>query len=434
MILRPYQVDLVDRVRDAMRTERAVVMQLGTGGGKTATAATILRSVAERGRRAVFLAHLDTLITDTAARLSSAGIHAGVVQAGRSADEGAPVQVASIATLLARGDRPPADLVILDECHRAMAVGVRSILDSYPAARVLGLTATPQRGDGQPLGDVFGALVCGPTNRELIACGALVHTHVLAPPAMVSERVIPEDVALQLERLGGERAIVFCDDVAEAEAVAACLRSRAIPCAVVTGDTPREDRELARQRLVSGDLRAIVGVSVFLEGWDCPAVDTVVLARGFSVTGSFLQACGRGMRPAPGKTSCTVLDMRGSVYGHGLPDEDRAWSLSGTAVSRTEKLDAVMRCTACLALYRPAAACPRCGAAREAAERIKRKRSRVERLEAVSALHPAERDARYVAKLTHVALTRMRMPWARAAAWANTQFRNRFGRDPEVQR
>lgn len=434
MKLRPYQADLVDRVREAMRSDRAVVMQLGTGGGKTATASVILRAVAERGKRAVFLAHLDTLISDTHARLVAAGIHAGIVQAGRGADTHAPVQVASIATLLARGAAPPADLVILDECHRAMAVGVRSLLDGYPHAKLLGLTATPQRGDGQPLGDVFSRLVCGPSNRELIASGALVPTHILAPPAMLSDRVIPEDVALQVERLAGDRAIVFCDDVAEAEAAAACLRSRAIPCAVVTGDTPRDQRELARERLVSGELRAIVGVSVFLEGWDCPAVDTVVLARAFSVTGSFLQACGRGMRAAPGKTQCTVLDLRGSVYAHGLPDEDRRWSLEGTAVARTEKLDAVLRCSACLAIYRPAAVCPRCGAAREAAERIKRKRSRVERLEAVSALHPAERDARYVAKLTHVALTRMRMPWARATAWATTQFRNRFGRDPEVQR
>lgn len=429
MILRPYQEDLVRRVALAFRRGRAGVMQMATGGGKTACAATIIERAVAKGRRVVFAAHLDTLVGDTYERLVKAGVHAGYVQSGRPSDPTAPTQVASLATLYSRGERPPADLVIVDECHRAASASVREILESYPHAWILGLTATPQRGDGQPLGDIFGWMECGPATRELTAQGHLVPSDVVAPEAPVEALVI-EPVNAYFKYCVGRRAIVFATNVVHAEWIAYGLTARGVPAAVVTGETPRAEREASRAALAEGRLGALVSVNVFVEGWDCPAVGAVILAREFSVVGSFLQAIGRGLRPFPSKTDCVVVDLRGSVNLHGLPDEDRAWSLTGKP-KRTEALPSLRRCLKCAAIFRPARTCPRCGAVSDAkAEGAKLPRilDRDEKFERLSHLSQGDRDRRYLMSLVNVAINRMRMPEHRAEQWAMRAFEKKFGR------
>lgn len=431
--LRSYQERLVRDVGSAYASgARAVVMQLGTGGGKTATAAELIARAIRKGRRVLFLAHLDALVGDTRARLSAAGLRAGFVQAGRPTDVEAPIQVGSLATLHVRGDRPPADFLILDECHRAMAASVRGILDAYPTAKLLGLSATPQRSDGRPLGDVFDALVCGPSNAWLTEHGFLVPCDLLAPPAFSETALVDDPVRAYERHAAGTRAIVFAANVAHAQELAASFTSAGYAAATIIGETPREEREALRAAVVDGTVRVLVGVGVFVEGFDLPAIETVILARPFSVTGGFLQSIGRGLRPskATGKTRCTVLDLRGCVHLHGLPDEDRVWSLTGAAVRRAEIGTPLRRCTECLAIFRPAAVCPRCGARAEAIARVPRVLTKAEKLEKWSALSAEERDERYLRRLRAVATTRMRMPAHRADEWARRQFTKRFGRAP----
>ena len=433
LTLHPFQANLVARLRrEFVGGARRVVLQLGTGGGKTATASDILRVAVERGRRAVFLAHLDTLVEDTHTRLSRAGIVAGFVQAGRPTSSLAPVQVCSLATLHSRGELPPADLVILDECHRAMAATVRPILEAYPAARILGLTATPQRGDGQPLGDVFERMVCGPSNRWLTANGYLVPCDVLAPGAYVEGGLSADPIDAYRAYTPGRRALVFATNLEHAEDLARRFAAAGIASATLTGETPRAERQELRARLEAGELRVLVGVGVFIEGWDAPSVEAVILARAFTVTGSYLQAIGRGLRTSPrtGKTRCTVIDLRGAVNLHGLPDEARAWSLEGSAVRRTEPMTALARCKECLAIFRPAAVCPRCGARGETVARVPRTLTRAEKLEKYSHMPQAERDARYLRQMERIALDRIGMPEHRARAWAVQKFVERFGREP----
>ena len=96
-------------------------------------------------------------------------------------------------------------------------------------------------------------------------------------------------------------------------------------------------------------------VNVFVEGFDVPALEAVILARAFTVCGAFLQSVGRGLRPSSstGKTRCTVVDLKGAVHLHGLPDDERRWSLTGAAVRVAESLAALRRCATCLAIFRP---------------------------------------------------------------------------------
>ena len=207
--LRDYQAAQVEGVREAMRAgKRAILMQAPTGAGKTFTAAECIRASVALGFRVVFAAHLDALIDDTSERLEEAGIEHGVIQAARPRKPDAAVQVASLATLHRRQEAPPADLFILDECHRAMASTVRGVLDRYPRADLLGLTATPQRGDGQPLGDVFEVMVPGPSMKRLIEGGRIVPARVYSPPSPTLRGALAMDPVEALERYAPARPAI----------------------------------------------------------------------------------------------------------------------------------------------------------------------------------------------------------------------------------
>jgi superfamily II DNA or RNA helicase len=198
---------------------------------------------------------------------------------------------------------------------------------------------------------------------------------------------------------------------------------------------PALERARVRAELEDGTVQALVGVAVFLEGWDVPAVEVVILARAFTVHGGYLQAIGRGLRPSPptGKTRCTVLDLRGAFNLHGLPDEDLVWSLEGKAVRRAEKMTALARCKECLAVFRPAACCPRCGVTTVGAPRIPRVLTRAEKAANVSGLPQSERDRRYFGALVSRAY-RIGLPTGRAQAWALAKFRAKWKREPECAR
>lgn len=433
--LRPYQAKLDEEVRAAFAAGAgSVCLQLGTGGGKTATSSVFLSRVVASGYRAMFCARLDTLIEDTHAKLAAAGVPAGFVQAGRPSDPTAPVQVCSLATLHARGEAPPADLVVIDECQCAQGPTVRALLDRYPRANLLGLTATPQRGDGKPLGDVFRRLICGPSNKWLTSQGYLVPVDVLAPGDGYQAKGLAMDpVAAYEEHANGTRAIVFAANVEHAKDLYHRFNERGHACEYVIGETSRKVRQGVRDRLRWGELKVLVGVGVFIEGWDEPSVETCILARAFGVTGAFLQAIGRVLRPwkEGGKTRALVIDLRGAVFLHGLPDEDRIWSITGRAVRRAEQITALQKCRACLAIFRPASKCPRCGAKTVGMPKIPRALTRFERLENFSQLTQLQRDAMYLAGLQRIAVERVRLSGARADQWALSKFKKQFGRTPE---
>jgi superfamily II DNA or RNA helicase len=416
--MRPYQARLVGDVHAAWASgARAVCMQLGTGGGKTHTAAQILR---EETGPVVFAAHLDSLVGDTAARL---GVPCGIVAPWAPPTPGERIQVCSLGTLHARGTRPPAGLVVLDECHRSEAPTVKAILADYPAARILGLTATPQRGDGAPLGDTFDAMVCGPSVRELTAMGELVPAHMVVP----CDEGGRGDAVAELRRLRGAwRALVFCESRAEAAYTVERLTDAGHPAGYIDGETPRAERERLRVALRARELHALVGVSVFVEGFDEPSVDVVALDAPFGTLGRYLQAIGRGLRAHPGKTHCTVLDVRGAVFLHLPPDVEHEWSLSGEAVTQRLAGLAFARCAACWAVFPKAKVCPRCGVSALVRALPVRRLQRAARMAALESMPAEARRARYHASLVHVGVSRRRMSPERARRWADEECAKRW--------
>ena len=172
---RPYQLEAIESLRANIR--RGVKRQLlvmPTGTGKTLTASTMIKSAVDKGKRVLFVAHRLELIDQSVRTLQSIGLDVGVIRGSdRRRKRAAPVQVASVATLVRR-IRPDADLVFIDEAHRALAKSyVEGVLEAYPNAVHIGLTATPCRSDGKPLGTHYSALVQAITYERAIAEGYL---------------------------------------------------------------------------------------------------------------------------------------------------------------------------------------------------------------------------------------------------------------------
>lgn len=369
MSLRPYQERAIAGLRASYaRGRRSPCLVLPTGAGKTVVAASIIRSATERGRRVLFLAHREELIAQSVEKLESAGVtDVRVIQASRQLGRpSSPVCVASIPTLIKWLDRlPPADLVVFDECHHTVAETWQTLAQAYPAAHVLGLTATPQRGDGKPLGDVFDDIVIGATVRELTDLGHLVPCRVWAPArAMEARQLAVSPLAAYQQHGAGQRAVVFTGTKDHADQIAAEFVDGGVSAEVVHGQLSKGERKRRLDALASGALSVVVNVHVLTEGWDCPAVAVCILARKPVHVGTYLQMVGRVLRPAPGKQGATLLDLCGASLEHGPPELERAYTLDGEGISKGER-EAIRQCPHCGGVFLATgqAECPQCNVA-----------------------------------------------------------------------
>jgi DNA repair protein RadD len=331
--LRPYQACAIDAVRAEIRGgKRAVCLVVPTGGGKTRIGAEIARGHAARGGSVLWLAHRTELVGQAADRLRAEGLAVGLIAAGVQADGAAPIQVASIQTLIARAARPTATLLVLDEAHHYVADEWGDVAQHYASTFRIGLTATPERSDGKPLGDLFESLVAPVGVAELTEQGFLTPCEVLAPRRRLKRAMAGDPVERYIAVARGRRAIFFAASVEQAEELAERLLAAEIPAACIHGETPPSERASALDRFVRGELVALTNVFVLTEGTDLPPAEVCVLARGFSNASTYLQCVGRVLRPSPGKSGAIVLDLCGVSRTFGVPADEREYSLEGKAI------------------------------------------------------------------------------------------------------
>lgn len=388
LTLRPYQQQAIHSLRLAYRAgARAPLLVLPTGAGKTVVFSEITRSATERGRRILVLVHRRELIAQASSKLTLAGVSHGVIAAGFP-DSDAPVQVASVQTLVRRLSRIVAapDLIVIDEAHHATAGSWDRILQHWPDALRLGVTATPVRADGRGLSAVFDRLVLGPSVADLISASFLSPARIYAPPVLADLTGIKrragdfavEDAAERLDRpsvtgdaiahyrrlADSQQAITFCCSLRHAEHVCESFNAAGIPAATLLGSTDPLDRDRIVAQFAAAQIRVLVTVDVVSEGFDIPAASCAILLRPTASLGLYLQQVGRVLRPAPGKTHAVVLDHVGNVHRHGWPDDHRDWSLEGIARGRGSSgppAPAVRTCPSCFAAFRPQLLCPLCG-------------------------------------------------------------------------
>lgn len=380
-ILRPYQTAAIEETRKVFSVKPLIVAP--TGSGKTEIGAEIVRRTTARGGRVVWIAHRMELIEQARVRLVRRGMRVGVVMGGVAPDKAAPVQVASIQTLVRR-ELPPADVIVIDEAHHARARAYRKVLDRYPAATVIGLTATPYRSDGRGLGEVFGALVVAATVEELIEAGHLIRPTCYAPPgpdlkglrkrggdwspddldAIMRKPSITGDVVKTwLSRAKGLPTACYATTIKHSTEIVEAFRAAGVKAEHLDGATPTDERNAILARLASGETTIVSNVMVLTEGWDLPRLSCAIVARPTASLGLHLQILGRVMRPAAEKTGAIVLDHAGNVNRHGLPWDPIQFSLDDEVRKKDPEVRTSKTCRACYAVVPVSATtCPFCGA------------------------------------------------------------------------
>ena len=396
--LYPFQLKAVeDFNREIAADKRRPILVAPTASGKTVIGAAIIKQAVEAFHDVLVLAHRREIITQTSRKLHNHGIAHGIISAEmpkllRPMER---VQVASIQTLHARAIRtnriglPPARLIVIDEAHHAPATSYARIIDAYPDAILLGLTATPCRGDGRGLGGIFDTMIQAPQVAELIELGFLVKTRVYAPvdPDLKGVRVqagdynegqladrmdrpqLIGDIVSHWHRYGERRkTVAFAVNVAHSLHLRDIFIESGVKAEHIDGTTPKAERDATLERLASGEIEIVTNCMVLTEGWDMPEVGCCILARPTRKMGLYRQMIGRVLRPAPSKTDAIILDHSGAVYRHGFAEDHVEWTLSPDLraenpahQARDSYASRLTECTNCGAIREGGKLCFHCG-------------------------------------------------------------------------
>lgn len=330
MTLRPYQEECVDSVLNNWKEYQKVLAVLPTGAGKT----IIFSKVTERSLpgRTLILAHREELIEQAVSKIkSTTGISAQVEKAERKAGRNADVVVASVQTL--QGDRLegwPQDhfsRIVVDEAHHALSDTYRRILEHFCTARVLGVTATPFRGDKKNLGSLFENVAFEIGLIDLIKQGYLSPIRIKSVPLQIDlngVRTVSGDYDLDqvdqaldpiltrvataiLEQAAGRKVLVFLPLRKTSQKFADILNGIGIRARHVDGLS--DDRKEILESFGKGEFQVLCNAMLLTEGYDEPSVDCVCILRPTKSQPLYAQMVGRGTRLHPGKTECVLLDF-----------------------------------------------------------------------------------------------------------------------------
>ena len=391
---RIYQKEAIQNCRNAFGIKKkSVLLVMPTGAGKTVVFSQIAKNAVEKNNNVLILVHRRELVTQASRKLAAINVDHGII-AAKFKPTDAPIQIASVQTLVRRLDTTKfvPSLIIIDEAHHAVAGSWEKILNHYPKAIRLGVTATPCRLDGRGLKEFFDDLILGPTIPELVEQGYLSPHRVFAAPKPVSldglktragdfakdelsermkEYVIKGDTIEHWRKhANGVPSVAFCCDILHAEAVVERFNDSGIRAGIITGEMKNDDRDQVINDLSSGRIQVLVSVDVVSEGFDLPIIGCAILLRPTKSEGLYMQQVGRILRPQKNKVAI-VLDHVNSTRDHGFVDDVRNWSLNAKRKSKRENQQApsVTVCEKCFATYRPQRICPCCGFEKEIARR-----------------------------------------------------------------
>ena len=345
MTLRPYQ----EEARQAVWAEwdekgiKNTLLVLVTGGGKTIIFSKIIEDCVRRGERVLVLAHRGELLEQAADKLArSTGLQCAVEKAEQTCmGSWFRVVVGSVQTLqrekrLAQFPADYFDAIIIDEAHHALADGYQRVLEHFPAARVLGVTATPDRGDMKNLGQVFESLAYEYTLPRAVQEGYLAPIKALTVPLKLDisgvgiqngdykagevgtalEPYLHQIAEVIARECAQRKTVIFLPLVKTAQKMRDILRSHGMRADEVNGESP--DRAEILARFDRGETNVLCNAMLLTEGWDCPSVDCIVVLRPTKQRGLYCQMVGRGTRLHPGKDHLLLLDFLWHTERHQL--------------------------------------------------------------------------------------------------------------------
>lgn len=353
--LRPYQDGALQNIRSALaRGARRVMLYSPTGSGKTEMGFGMISGALAKGRRVMFIANRKELVAQASRRLTAAGIHHGVLQAENTRSLDARVLVCSIDTVHRRGLPDDVGLILIDEAHAvAGSVKYRELLFKYNLVPVVGLSATPfAPGLGKHYdklrGPLFEVLVEATTISGLIELGFLVDCDVFAPAdpdltgvktqrgmggeldynadqlaEAIDKPALVGDIVQHWRKLAaGKQTVVFATNIAHSQHIVAEFQRVGVAAEHIDYHHDDDERAAILDRFKHGETMVLSNVGLLAEGWDCPAVEVMILARPTKSLIRYVQMVGRVLRPAAGKTKALLLDHSGTVLHLGFATDD----------------------------------------------------------------------------------------------------------------
>lgn len=361
--LRKHQLDAKNAILRAWDSYDSVMLQMPTGTGKTFLFTSIIKDLIDfyksqrREINILVVAHRIELLDQISESLGKYGIRHGFIQGDREQHLWQRVQVGSILSLIsARNEmnvrRCEFDFIIVDEAHHTLADSYKKLFEMFPEAKKLGVTATPWRLNHESFLSVYQYLITTPQVKWFIKEGLLADFDYVSvrPDSAMQKLVNSIDIATTGDFINDalesafdnqhirskvyesfnkyardRKGIVYAISKQHAKNIAELYSSKGIVATSIDCDTPKDERERLIDMFKAGEIQVLVNVELFTEGFDCPDVGFVQLARPTRSLAMFLQQVGRGLRVVPGKEKTIFIDNVGLYNYFGLPDANRKW-------------------------------------------------------------------------------------------------------------
>ena len=349
-----YQEDMKERIEKALRLHRSVMAQMPTGTGKTYLLTAVIDSFVSNNpmEKVWIVAHRRELVSqidETARKFHS-------YSASNTSSLLSSVKAMSIQWLMRHYDEIEEEpgMIVIDEAHHALAKTYKEMWERFPQAKFLGLTATPCRLNGKGFTDLFDVLVQSWSVPEFISKGRLAtYDFVSIKSDGVTQRLIDslqkrgadgdyqnkemdmllnkkpsiERLYRSLEEFGKDRkGIVYAINISHAQKITKLYQEHGVKAIAIDSKTPATERQQDIEAFRKGDIQVLVNVDIFSEGFDCPDVEFVQLARPTLSLAKYLQMVGRGLRVAKGKKNCVIIDNVGLYRVFGLPSQVWNWN------------------------------------------------------------------------------------------------------------
>ena len=348
-----YQEDMKERIEKALRLHRSVMAQMPTGTGKTYLLTAVIDSFVSNNpmEKVWIVAHRRELVSqidETVRKFHS-------YSASNTSSLLSSVKAMSIQWLMRHYDEIEEEpgMIVIDEAHHALAKTYKEMWERFPKAKFLGLTATPCRLNGKGFTDLFDVLVQSWSVPEFISKGRLAtYDFVSIKSDGVTQRLIDslqkrgadgdyqnkemdmllnkkpsiEKLYRSLEEYGKDRkGIVYAINISHAQKITKLYQEHGVKAIAIDSKTPATERQQDIEAFKKGDIQVLVNVDIFSEGFDCPNVEFVQLARPTLSLAKYLQMVGRGLRVAKGKKNCVIIDNVGLYRVFGLPSQVWNW-------------------------------------------------------------------------------------------------------------